>query len=200
MHTQCKNGLCATPNWIRRVLFGAGIYHILFGIWAICLPFQWFDLISIAHPNHPLLWQAVGLIVGILGIAMMMAARNPLDYWMTVSIALIKFTVGIVGFSIAFANGQIPIYTIWLMVVNDLIWWPPFAIVLWTCIKAHSGVPPTRSMPLEIGEAAREYTLSNGKTLEEASRSRLIAIVFRDSARGDGARCRSGPRSHASIR
>ncbi len=174
----CKNGLCETPCWMRKVLLAAGIYHLGFAVWAILWPCVWFDLIGMEHPNHPLLWQGVGLVLGVFGISLILAAKNPIQHWLIVLTALGKFTLGIIGFSMAIYHHEIPLRAIWIMGADDLIWWAPFIGILWACIRAHTGVPPTRSEPFSISEAAGAYHLSNGKTLAEASEEKLLALVF----------------------
>ena len=82
---------------MRKLLLAAGIYHILFGLWANLWPRLWFDWLGVEQPNHPMLWR---------------------------------------------------------------------------------GVPPTRSEPFTISEAAAVYSLSNGKSLAEASEHKLLAMVF----------------------
>jgi hypothetical protein len=174
----CKNGRCETPCWMRKVLVAAGFYHLVFAVWAIGWPCLWFDWIGVAHPNHPMMWQGVGLVMGVLGIGLLIAARNPIEHWLIVLLGFTKFTLGILGFAAALVKQEIPLQSAWMMVVDDLIWWAPFAAILWACVRAHTGVPPTRKEPLSIREAAETYTLSNGKTLAEASESKLLAMVF----------------------
>lgn len=174
----CKNGRCDTPSWMRAVLRIAGSYHILFAVWAICWPHLWFDWIGVEHPNHPLMWQGVGLVMGVLGVGMLVSAKNPIKHWLFVLLGLTKFTLGILGFGAALAKREIPLDSLWMMLVDDLIWWFPFAMILWASLRAHAGVPPTRSEPLSIAEAAASYSLSNGKSLAEASQSHLLALVF----------------------
>jgi hypothetical protein len=163
---------------MRKILLTAGIYHLLFALWANCWPHLWFDWIGLERPNHPLMWQGVGLVMGVLGIGLLIASKNPIQHWMIVLVAITKSTLGIIGFSVALFHQQIPWHSAWMMVADDLVWWPPFAAILWACLRAHAGVPPTRSHPLSIKEAAGSYSLSNGKTLAEASESKLLAMIF----------------------
>ena len=178
MPFDCKSGRCETPSWMRVVLRIAGYYHILFAVWAICWPYLWFDWNGFERPNHPLLWQLIALITGILGVFLLLAARNPIANWMTVLVGLIKFTLAGVGFCFAIYEGEIPFNSIGLLIANDLIWWFPFAMILWASLRAFAGVPPSRSEPLSIAEAASSYLLSNGKSLQDASQSHLLALVF----------------------
>ena len=163
---------------MRKVLLAAGIYHLMFAVWAIAWPCVWFDWIGKEHPNHPLMWQGVGLVMGIFGIGLLLAAKNPIQHWMIVLTGLVKFTLGIIGFGSALIHQEIAPRSLWLMVADDLVWWVPFAAILWASVRAHTGVPPTRSEPYSIEEAANSYHLSNGKTLAEASEEKLLALVF----------------------
>lgn len=178
MSFACQNGRCETPCWMRKVLIAAGIYHLLFAVWAICWPGLWFDWIGIEQPNHPLMWQGVGLVVGVLGGGFLIAARNPVDHWPIVLLGFLKFTLGIFGFAAALVKREIQFESLWMMIADDFIWWAPFAAILWASLRAHTGVPPTRTVPLSIAEAAASYSLSNGKTLAEASASKPLAMVF----------------------
>jgi hypothetical protein len=163
---------------MRQVLLAAAFYHMGFAVWAICWPHLWFDWIGAAQPNHPILWQGCGMIVGLLGICLLIAAKNPIHHWGIVMIGSAKFTLGIIGFGIALFQLRIPGHAAWISVLDDLIWWIPFAMILWASIRAHTGVPPTREAPLSIQEAAGSYTLSNGTTLAEAAKTKLLVLVF----------------------
>ena len=78
---------------MRTVLRVAGSYHILFALWAVCWPNLWFDWNGFERPNHPLLWQLIAVITGVLGVFLLLAARNPIANWMTVLVGLLKFTL-----------------------------------------------------------------------------------------------------------
>ena len=159
-------------------MLAAGCYHLVFAAWANFQPHQWFDWLGLERPNHPMLWQGVGLLTGALGLGLLLAARNPVKHWMMVFVGFTKFTLGVIGYSVAIFARDIPPRAVWMMLADDLLWWVPFAGILWACLRAHAGVPPTRSQPLSIAEAANAYSLSNGKTLAEASESKLLALVF----------------------
>lgn len=178
MLSACNNESCLTPGWMRKALLLAGTYHLLFAIWAICWPHLWFDWLGVARPNHPMLWQGVGMIMGVLGLSLVVASRNPIRNWVVVLIGFCKFSLGVAGFLLAFIDQEIPLTSWWMMVLDDLIWLPPFALILWASLSAHSGVPPSRSSPLTVEEASKAYLLSNGKSLAAASESQLLALVF----------------------
>ncbi len=174
----CNNGRCAIPRWMRQILLAAGLYHLAFAAWAISLPHQWFDWIGLPPPNHPLLWQGVGAVMGVFGIGMILAARNPIQHWLIVLLGWVKFSLGVIGFCVAIYQNKILPSSLWMMFIDDLIWWVPFAGILWAALRAHTGVPPSRDKPFSIGEAANAYQLSNGQTLADASEGKLLALVF----------------------
>ena len=78
MPFDCENGRCQKSIcWMGHVLFAAGIYQILFAAVANFWPFFIFDRIGIERPNHPLLWQGVGVIAGVLGFSSSPRATHP---------------------------------------------------------------------------------------------------------------------------
>ena len=50
--------------------------------------------------------------------------------------------------------------------------------ILWSTLRASVGILPLCAAPLSITDAANSFSLSNGKTLAEASKSQLLAMVF----------------------
>jgi hypothetical protein len=178
MSFSCDNARCQSPCWMRKVLLAAALYHLLFAGWAICWPYLWFDWTGMEPLNHPVLWQGFGIVIGALGIGLLLAAKNPIQHWLIVLVGLAKFTFGGIGFAVAIFEGHLPLRAVGMMLVNDLIWWAPFAAILWACLRAYAGVPPTRSEPYSISEAAATYHLSSGQTLAEASDSKMLALVF----------------------
>lgn len=174
----CDQDRCKTPCWMRRVLFAAGFYHLSFGACTIAWPHFWFDWLGMDQPNHPLLWQGIGGIILTLGIGLLSVAKNPIPHWPVVVAGFAKFSFGMVGFCTSLAQGEVVGRGIWMMLADDLVWWFPFAAILWACLRAHAGIPPTRTEPLSMEEAASSYLLSNGKNLSEASSDRLLVMVF----------------------
>jgi hypothetical protein len=178
MPFDCRDGFCDTPRWMKMTLVLVGLYHLAFGIWANAWPYQWFDWSGIARPNHPMLWRAMGLVSAAIGVGLLVAARSPVKHWPVVLAAFLKSTLTIVGGAMAFANGEIPQQACWIVAVDDLIWWAPLSMILWSTVKAHIGIRPTRQTPLSIEEASNDYRISSGETLAEASRDKTLVLVF----------------------
>lgn len=175
---ECANDRCNTTTWMGRILFAAGAYHLLFAMWSAIWPFHCFDWLGLDRPNHPIIWRGVGLLAGVLGIGFLIAARDPIQHWLLVLIGFVKSLLVVVGGGMAIFHGDLPPVTFWLLLVDDLIWLPPFAAILWACLQAHAGVPPSRSTPLSIDEAAEIYHLSDGRSLAEAANSETLVLVF----------------------
>ena len=146
---------------------------------AVFWPFLIFDWIGVERPNHPVLWRGVGVGAGMLGFLFLLASRDPIQHWVIATIGFAKtgLTMLAVGLS-GILQGDLPPASLWIMVIDDLIWFFPLLAILWACLRAFTGVPPSRSEPLSIAEAAESYMLSNGKSLEDASQSHLLVLVF----------------------
>jgi hypothetical protein len=178
MPFDCHGPRCKVPAWMPRLLFVAGVYHLLFAAGAIASPHLCFDWAGIPRPNHPLLWRAAGLVSAVFGVGFLIAARDPIRHWPLVLLGFAKATlvIGLLVFSI-FAR-ELPAKALWLALFDDFIWWFPLAVILWTTVQAHVGRPPTRENPLSVPEACEAYRLSSGETLAEASARQTVTLVF----------------------
>ena len=176
--TECLGPNCKPPAWMRTVLVFAGFYNVLFGLWAVLWPELWFRWSGMDLPTYPMLWQCIGMIVGVYGIGYLAASRDPIRHWPIVLVGFLGKVLGPFGFAMGLAQGTIPWTAGWIIVLNDLVWWIPFALILWVTVQAHMGRPPSRAKPYSIEEAATRYKLSTGETLLEASADRTLALVF----------------------
>lgn len=120
----------------KAVLAVAAVYNVLFGAWAVLFPASAFDLAGIDQPNYPELWQCIGMIVGVYGIGYAIAARDPIRHWPIVLVGLLGKILGPIGFLGAVASDRVPIEAGLIIVTNDLIWWPGFALALWLAWRA----------------------------------------------------------------
>ncbi len=174
----CQGGNCRTIRWMRLALVSAGVYHILFGIWTVSCPFHVFDFLSLARPIHPTLWRTLGLISGMLGLAFLIAAKDPVRHWLTVLFGACKFLTATFIVLASISAKDLPSNSGLLLLIDDLLWLPSFAIILWAALRAHTGIPPSRRVPYTISEAAGSYRLSSGQTLAQASEGRPLVLVF----------------------
>lgn len=122
----------------KATLAAAAVYNILFGAWAVLLPASAFDLAGLEQPNYPEIWQCVGMIVGVYGIGYAIAARDPIRHWPIVLVGLLGKILGPIGFLGAVIQDRVPIQAGLIIVTNDLIWWPGFALALVLAWRARS--------------------------------------------------------------
>lgn len=178
MTIECTGPHCHPPGWIRITLIAAGIYNIVFGIWSVLWPHLWFRWSGLPEPEYLILWQALGMIVGVYGFGYLIASGNPIHHWPIIFVGFLGKLLGPLGFLWAVSQGELPLSAGWILLTNDLIWWIPFAMILWVVVQAHTGRPPGRELPYTIEEAANHYKLSSGETLAEASQRQPLALVF----------------------
>ncbi|MGA0121858.1 MAG: alkyl hydroperoxide reductase [Gaiellales bacterium] len=120
----------------KAVLAVAAVYNIAFGAWAVLFPGSAFALAGLDPPTYPELWQCIGMIVGVYGIGYAIAARDPVRHWPIVLVGLLGKILGPIGFLGAIASERVPLEAGLIIVTNDLIWWPGFALALWVAWRA----------------------------------------------------------------
>ena len=178
MTLSCHQPSLPRPRWMKGVLVAAGIYNLLFGLWAVGWPHLWFQWSGLASPVHPMLWQCIGMIVGVYGIGYLVASRNPLRHWPIVLVGFLGKLFGPIGFAWSIAQGSLPLSAAWITILNDLVWLVPFAMILWAALLVHAAHPTTRATAYTVEEAAGKYRLSDDETLLEASRNQTLTLVF----------------------
>ncbi len=70
-----------STKWMFYILWIAGIYNILWGTSVILFPNLFFNLVGMELPNYPMIWQCVGMIVGVYGVGYIAAAYAPFIHW-----------------------------------------------------------------------------------------------------------------------
>lgn len=114
-----------------RMLFCvAGVYNILWGLYAAWDP-QWlFRFARMPLQNHPEIFVCLGMVVGLYGIVYLEVARVPERGWLLCAVGLLGKVLGPIGLAGLIISGQWPIATIVLCATNDVIWWVPFILYL----------------------------------------------------------------------
>jgi len=177
MTLECNARSCLAPNWMGTVLRFAGIYNLLFGLWVAGWPQAWFSISGMEPPRYIFLWQCIGMIVGVYGIGYLAAATAPLKHWPVVLVGFLGKIFGPIGFAFAAFQGDLPWQAGWMIIFNDLIWWIPFAMILWAAASMAVGRPAVGE-PMDLKEAVNTFRLSNGDSLKEASEKQTLAVVF----------------------
>jgi hypothetical protein len=178
MSFRCNGQNCRTTGGLRMLLLLAGVYHVILALWVNFWPFHLFDFLSLSHPNHPALWRVLGMLSGFLGIALIVAAKDPIRHWGVSVLGLVKSIMTIFFVATAIVRGELPTTALVILVIDDLIWLPFFCLILWYALRAHAGIPPSRKEPYSIDEASAVYKVSDGRSLAEASAEAPLVLVF----------------------
>ncbi|MBV6646701.1 MAG: alkyl hydroperoxide reductase [Cyclobacteriaceae bacterium] len=115
---------------MTRTLKVAGVYNLFWGAWVILLPNHFFELTEMEPLNHPMIWQGMGMVIGLYGLGYWWASYDPIRHWPIVAIGLLGKLFGPVGFVFNYFTGQTPISFGFMLITNDLIWWLPFFLIL----------------------------------------------------------------------
>lgn len=133
-----------TTGLMKRFLQIAGIYNLAWGTSVILFPHLAFDLVGMERPLYPMIWQCVGMIVGVYGIGYLAAARDPLTHWPITLVGFLGKVLGPIGFAWYLVQGAFPLTFGLVIIFNDLIWWVPFALILreaWNSGKMSASQP-----------------------------------------------------------
>ena len=137
-------GVLPRRRFHRTVFFLAGVYNILWGLYAALDP-QWlFRFARMPLLNHPQIFACLGMVVGLYGVLYLEVARVPERGWLIAAVGLTGKLLGPLGLAPLLWSGQWPPATIVLCLTNDLIWWVPFALYLrdaWPHFRKEMGHP-----------------------------------------------------------
>jgi len=172
----CNNLSCKPPSWKRGVLLAAGVIGFVYAGWAIFWPELWFDWCHMRHGYNEM-WMTVGMLNGVLAIGLLLSANNPTRYWPNVLVATIAKIGAALGFSWAAYRGVFPIQAGWVILLNDIIWIPPFLMILWSTLETYAGRQPHRERPYTLEEALEKYYVEE-ESLYELSKDQTLTIVF----------------------
>jgi hypothetical protein len=125
-----NNNTITHPRWMSLILKFAGVYNILWGISVIFLPNLFFNLTGMDIPRYPMIWQCVGMIVGVYGVGYWVAARDPLRHWPITLVGFLGKVFGPIGFAYYLIQGAFPLTFGLTIMTNDLLWWIPFGLIL----------------------------------------------------------------------
>lgn len=118
------------------VLKTAAIYNLLWGAWVVLFPLHFFELVGMAEPTHPMIWQGMGMVIGVYGLGYWWASQDPLTHWPIVVVGFLGKIFGPIGFVFNYAQGLVPFEFSFMLITNDFIWWIPFFLIIKSAHKA----------------------------------------------------------------
>jgi len=166
----------AFPSWAKNLLKAAGLYNIIWGCWVVLFPnsfFLWFEL---ALPTYPMIWQSVGMIVGVYGVGYYIAAENPQRHWPIILVGWLGKLFGPIGAIYYLLIGKLTPWFLLHNLTNDIIWLPFFTIIIYHILK--NGQSTSKHSKLTIEEALQKFTLFNGPSIAQLNKNKPIMLLF----------------------
>ena len=108
----------------------AAVYNILWGAWVVLLPNHFFELVGMELPLHTMIWQGMGMVIGVYGLGYWWASQDPLTHWPIVVVGFLGKIFGPLGFFVNYAQGHVPFEFFYTLITNDFIWWIPFFLII----------------------------------------------------------------------
>ena len=115
---------------MKNTLKLAALYNLCWGSWVIIRPNQFFILVGMEPLNHPMVWQGMGMVIGVYGIGYWLASYDPIRHWPIVLVGFLGKLFGPLGFIINYFQDNVPFEFIYTLITNDFIWWVPFFYIL----------------------------------------------------------------------
>lgn len=166
--------------WVKVVLRLAGIYNLLFGLWAVLFPLSIFQWLQVELPNYPSLWQCIGMIVGVYGIGYWISANDPARYWPLILVGLLGKVFGPIGFVMTASRGELPWSWGVILLTNDLVWWVPFASILYLVFREQTDpkVEQTDGSDWSYQQGLTRVRDEQGRALSDLFAKRKVLLVF----------------------
>jgi hypothetical protein len=158
-------------------LVAAGFYNLVWGGLTVVFPDWLFSLTGMEPPNYPFIWQCVGMIVGVYGIGYLAAASDPVRHWPIVLVGFLGKIFGPLGYLMGVLQGTVPPAFGVTLPTNDLIWWIPFAGILWHAFRATTDTAAGTARP-EFAAALAAATSQSGASLDTLSRESPVLLVL----------------------
>lgn len=112
----------------RIGFYVAAAYNVLWGLATSLFPAALGALGGLDVRGHEPLVQAIGMMVGVYGIGYYLLARDPVRYSGFIWIGLLGKVFGPLGYLWHAAQGTLPWQFGWVVLFNDVLWWPMFAL------------------------------------------------------------------------
>ncbi|MCC9608368.1 redoxin domain-containing protein [Blastopirellula sp. JC732] len=166
------------PPWMKYLLLAAGAYNFIWGAAAIFAPSAMLSWLQVDATGSTLaFWQCIGMLVGVYGLAYLIAATDAYRHWPLVLVGFIGKVLGPIGFLFAYGAGTLPLTFGWMNLTNDLIWWAPFAMILWGAVRHQHLIGNAYEMP-EADDPIRELRTNDGRRLDDLANEHPQLVVF----------------------
>jgi len=136
-----SRGEARTPStgnyrlWLRA----AAVYNLVWGSGVVLFPGFLFDALGLPVPAPAAIWQVVGMFVLVFAPAYWWASEDPVRHRHLLLIGLAGKTLGPLGYVWAAVSGALPVGFGWIVLTNDVVWWPALAACLHQASRASGG-------------------------------------------------------------
>jgi len=167
-------------TWIKAILIFAGLFNIGWGIISIFFQPFFFNLIDLPGPHEASIWRSSGILATSMGIGYLIASSNAFRYWPVVFIGLLTKLLMPLSIYIGYLHGDLPTDAFRMAVTNHLIWWIPFAAILYRIYQQ----PYVEDRDLidfasdDMEMSMEMYQTSRQRTILEASEQSPVMMVF----------------------
>jgi hypothetical protein len=152
---------------------------VILGVAMVIAPGAFFALARIAPLNYLPVWQGVGVMTAVMGVAYAIAARNPLRYWPVIMIGFIPKVLGPIGYAVSLVRGTLPRAFGTLVIIHDLVWLAPFAMLLWLAVRDNAaGEYPRSTFRGTTRDAMANAITDQGESLLQLSESAPRLVIF----------------------
>lgn len=173
--------LAKPANWMRWVMGASAAYNLLLGAGLVLFPETMRQILGVTGPPHSPALSSISLALpGIAALAFCVgyavAAANPYQQWAIVAAGLAAKLMTPILFVHSVNIAHVPLSSAWIIVVNDLIWWLPFSLILSGTYRAH--VTLLRNLAPEVLQIALRAKTQGGVSLQQLSQLKPVLIVF----------------------
>ena len=109
----------------------AAVYNILWGAWVVLWPNHFYELVGMTPLNHPLVWQGMGMVIGVYGLGYWWSSYDVFRHWPIIAVGMLGKIFGPLGFVFNYSQGLVPFDFFYMLISNDFIWWIPFGLILY---------------------------------------------------------------------
>jgi hypothetical protein len=118
-------------KWAGFILGLAALYNVAWGAAVVLAPGATLRAAGIGGASPVELWQCIGMLVGVYGVAYGIASADPRRHRAIVLVGFLGKLLGPLGTLAALRRGSLPASFLLVNLTNDLIWLPLFAWILW---------------------------------------------------------------------
>lgn len=122
--------MSAPKPWMKQTLKAAAFYNLIWGAWVVLFPSKFFEWTGMTIPEHLMIWQGMGMVIGVYGLGYWWASADPIRHWPIVAVGFLGKIFGPAGFIFNYLQGKVSAEFAWTLITNDLIWWVPFFLIL----------------------------------------------------------------------